>query len=67
MKTEITNKESGNVMKKALEPEKQDLCSNDGLFSFGGSRRGARGPLYRKPSIRRAECLGEASKIARLP
>jgi hypothetical protein len=53
-------------MGTALGTDKQDLCSNGGLFSFGGSRRGARGPLYRKPSIRRAECLGEASKIVRL-
>jgi len=46
---------------------KQDLCSNDVLVSFGGSRRGARGPLNRKPSTRRAECFGEASKIVRHP
>jgi hypothetical protein len=51
----------------AMGTNKQDLCSNGVLSSYGGSRRGARGPLYRKPSIRRAESLGEASKIARLP
>jgi len=32
-----------------------------------GLRRGDRGPLNRKPSIRRAESLGEASKIVRTP
>jgi len=30
--------------------EKQGLCSNGVYSSFGGSRRGARGPLNRKPS-----------------
>lgn|GEM_PF-4220763 len=50
---------------ETMGTEKQDLCSNDVLVSVGGSRRGARGPLNRKPSIRRAECLGEASKIVR--
>jgi hypothetical protein len=57
----------GNNLGTGMGTDKQDLFSNGGLFSFGGSRRGARGPLYRKPSIRRAESLGEASKIARLP
>jgi hypothetical protein len=32
-----------------------------------GLRRGARGPLNRKPSIGRVESLGEASKIVRIP
>ncbi len=32
-----------------------------------GLRRGARGPLNRKPSTRRADSLGETSKIARTP
>jgi hypothetical protein len=66
--TKHTIKGTGeNNLGTVMETDKQDLCSNGGLFSFGGSRRGARGPLYRKPSIRRAESLGEASKIARLP
>jgi len=37
------------------------------IFLAAGLRRGARGPLNRKPSIRRAESLGEASKIIGAP
>ena len=37
------------------------------FFLAVGLRRGARGPLNRKPSIGRVESLGEASKIVRIP
>jgi hypothetical protein len=47
--------------------EKVDKESNGLYLLAAGLRRGARGPLNRKPSIGRAENLGEASKIVRIP
>jgi hypothetical protein len=38
------------TMGTALGTEKQGLCLNSVLSSYGGSRWGARGPLNRKPS-----------------
>jgi len=38
------------TMGTILGTEKQGLCLNSVLSSYGGSRRGARGPLNRKPS-----------------
>jgi len=53
----------GNRMGTAMGTEKQDLSSNGrNILLAVGLRREARGPLNRKPPIRRAESRGEASK-----
>jgi len=51
-----------------LKNERELLYLLDASFFLAaGLRRGARGPLNRKPSIGRAESLGETSKIVRIP